>query len=203
MVPWQQYWQAYLMGQDGLRGVVLLFVLANLHSVLPVCNQGFSHYLQFKGLKLNTPTPHENQQEVSYSCGANREIPNIRTITSTCIGTAWVIIFVSHSVSTLTSPIRHIGRVGLPECQCSTSQALECQGASFTVTFPSANQRTSSILVSVPGLESAAHWRVGVRLSFSGANASVFDFTASGEWTLSPRGGSEIVEKFLNKSKRN
>ena len=76
------------MGQDGLLGVVLLFVLANLHSVLPVCNQGFSQYLQFKGLQLNTPTPHENQQEVSYSCGANREIPGFRTITSTCIGNA-------------------------------------------------------------------------------------------------------------------
>ena len=75
------------MGHDDVPGLVsILVLLANFRSVLPVCNQGFSQYLQFKGLRLDVAAPHENQQEVSYSCDANRAIPGHSAITSTCIG---------------------------------------------------------------------------------------------------------------------
>ena len=57
--------------------------------------------------------------------------------------------------------------------------------------------RASSIRLSVPDLASAAHWRLGVQLSFSGLNVSVFDIRVSGDWRISSRGKEELMKSRM------
>ena len=59
--------------------------------------------------------------------------------------------------------------------------------------------RASSIRLSVPGLASAAHWKLWVQLSFSGLNVSVFDIRVSGDWRISSRGKEELMKSRIER----